>query len=87
MAHTTCLGCLFSTVSGYSKKAKNVVLVVGAQQKLEQSFSSDIYGLIRKYNTYIKIPIQRYLYKGTYTKVLIQRYLYKGAFNKRLIDR
>jgi hypothetical protein len=34
MAHTACLVCRISTVSGRSKKAKNVVLAVGAQQNL-----------------------------------------------------
>jgi hypothetical protein len=48
MAHTACLVCLISTVSGCSKKAKNAVLVAGTQQKFEQSISLDIYGMNRQ---------------------------------------
>jgi hypothetical protein len=42
MAHTTCLVCLIGAVSGNSKKrrkkAKNVALVAGTQQKLSNLF-------------------------------------------------
>jgi hypothetical protein len=41
MARTACLVCLVSTVSGRSKKAKNVALVAGTQQFI----SLDIYDL------------------------------------------
>jgi len=38
MAHTACLVCLASTVSGNSKKGKTVVIVAGKQQKSTNLF-------------------------------------------------
>ncbi len=48
MAHTACLVCFISTISGRCKKAENVfedvVLVEGTQQNLSNLHSLDIYG-------------------------------------------
>jgi hypothetical protein len=47
MAHTACLVCLISTVSGRCKKTENaledVALVAGTQQNLSNQYSLDIY--------------------------------------------
>jgi hypothetical protein len=49
MAHTACLVCLISTVSGRCKKAENaledVALVAGTQQNLSSLSSLNIYDL------------------------------------------
>ncbi len=48
MAHTACLVCLISTVSGRCKKWENaledVELVASTQQNLSNLYSLDIYG-------------------------------------------
>ncbi len=50
MAHTACLVCLISIVSGRCKKGENaledVTLVAGTQQNLSNLYSLDIYGLV-----------------------------------------
>jgi hypothetical protein len=49
MAHTACLVCVISTVSGRCKKGENaledVALVAGTQQKFSNLYSLDIYGM------------------------------------------
>ncbi len=50
MAHTACLVCLFSTISGHCKKGENaledVMLVAGTQQNLSNLYSLDIFAYV-----------------------------------------
>jgi hypothetical protein len=66
MACTACLVCLISTVSGCSKKAKNAVLLVGAEQTLSNLY----FLLISMELTYLLKNIVAYQHKVQYIKTL-----------------